>query len=199
MSGVRPPQRAGVMRGIIRIGTFKADGLAEFGATPQAFLNSLAPLLALPVVGGLIMLGRGHVMEALASVLANLVILLAPPVAAHAVARWWRREALWLRYAVAYNWCQWAVALALLAAMVSGGILVASGLPEMAVAQLAMLALAGYGIALNWFLARTALELSSGRAALFILMVWLAAMVLVMVPVVLTAMQAGAGISGVPA
>jgi hypothetical protein len=175
MSGAPPPGHGRVTRGILRIGTFKADGMAEFSATPQAFLNSLAPLLALPVVGGLIMLGRGHVAEALASVLANLVILLAPPVAAHAVARWWGREALWLRYAVAYNWCQWAVA------------------------QLAMLALAGYGIALNWFLARTALQLSGGRAALFIFMVWLAAMVLIMVPVVLTAMQQGIGLSGLPA
>jgi hypothetical protein len=188
-----------VVRGIIRIGAFKADGLAEFGATPQAFLNSLAPLLALPLVGGLIMLGRGHLLEALASMLANLVILLAPPVAAHAIARLWRREELWLRYAVAYNWCQWAVALALLIAMVAGGMLVAVGLPDMAVAQLAMLALAAYGIALNWFLARTALELSGGRAALFILMVWLAAMVLIMVPVVLTAMQAGTAMPDLPA
>jgi hypothetical protein len=199
MSGAPPSGHGRVTRGILRIGTFKADGMAEFSATPQAFLNSLAPLLALPVVGGLIMLGRGHVAEALASVLANLVILLAPPVAAHAVARWWGREALWLRYAVAYNWCQWAVALALLVAMVGGGILVAIGLPDMAVAQLAMLALAGYGIALNWFLARTALQLSGGRAALFIFMVWLAAMVLIMVPVVLTAMQQGIGLSGLPA
>jgi hypothetical protein len=199
MSGTRPPARGGVTRGILRIGTFKADGIAEFTATPQAFLNSLAPLLALPVVGGLIMLGRGHLTEALASVLANLVILLAPPVAAHAIARLWRREVLWLRYAVAYNWCQWAVAVALLVAMIAGSVLVALGLPDMAVAQLAMLALAGYGIALNWFLARTALELSGGRAALFIFMVWLAAMVLIMVPVVLTAMQSGADIAGLPA
>ena len=55
------------------------------------------------------------------------------------------------------------------------------------------------GIALNWFLARTALQLSGGRAALFIFMVWLAAMVLIMVPVVLTAMQQGIGLSGLPA
>lgn len=199
MSEMQPPPRGSVMRGIVRIGTFRAEGLAEFSATLQAFLNSLAPLLALPVVGGLIMLGRGHVVEALASVLANLVILLAPPVAAHAIARMWGREALWLRYAVAYNWCQWAVALALLAAMVVGGVLVAIGLPEMAVAQLATLALAGYGIALNWFLARTALELSGGRAALFIFLVWLTAMVLIMVPVVLTAMQGGTALSGLPA
>ncbi len=199
MSGMRPSTRSGVTRGILRIGTFKADGIGEFTATKQGFLNSLAPLLALPVVGGLIMLSRGHVAEALASVLANLVILLAPPVAAHAIARLWRREALWLRYAVAYNWCQWAVAVALLLAMIAGSILVALGLPDMAVAQLAMLALAGYGIALNWFLARTALELSGGRAALFIFMVWLAAMVLIMVPVILTAMQSGADFAGLPA
>jgi hypothetical protein len=198
MSGQAPPPRGRVLRGILRIGTFRPDGLAEFGATPQAFLNSLAPLLALPVVGGLIMLGRGHVAEALVSVLANLVILLAPPVAAHALTRLMRREELWLRYAVAYNWCQWAVAAALLAAMIAGGVLVAVGLPERAAAQLLMLALAGYGIALNWFLARTALELSGGKAALFIVLVWLAAMVLIMAPALLSAGQSGA-LAGLPA
>lgn len=197
MSGERPP-RGRVLRGILRIGTFHADGLAEFSATPQAFLNSLAPLLALPVVGGLFMLLRGHVAEALVSVLANLVVLLAPPVAAQTLARAWRREVLWLRYAVAYNWCQWAVALALLAAMLAGGVLVSLGLSERAAAQLLTLGLAGYGIALNWFLARTALELSGGKAALFIIMVWLAAMVLILAPMLLSAAQSGM-LAGLPA
>ena len=196
MSEARPPR---VLRGILRLGTFNSDGLAEFAATPQAFLNSLAPLLALPVVGGLILLVRGDLVEALVTVLANLVIVLAPPVAAQAMTRLWRREGLWLRYAVVYNWCQWAMVLALLPTLIVGGVLASAGLPGPAVAQLATLALAGYWMALNWFLARTTLNLSGGRAALFVFAWWLASLLLILVPMLVAGLVAGAPITGLPA
>lgn len=196
MSG-RPPPRGRVVRGILRVGTFQADGVAEFEATPQAFLTSLVPLLTLPLAGGLVMALRGHVAEALASVLANVVVLLAPPVAAHALAGRWRREGLWLRYAVAYNWCQWAVAIALVVAMLAGSMMIAVGFPETMTASLLVLGLAGYAIVLNWFLARTAMRLSGGQAAMFIVLVWLAALVLIMAPALIGG--GAASLAGLPA
>ena len=47
-----PARRTSVWLGIARLARFRADGLEQFGHTPQAFLNSLAPLLAFPLVSG---------------------------------------------------------------------------------------------------------------------------------------------------
>ena len=37
--------------GILRIARGRADGIGCFGSGPQAFLSSLAPLIAFPLVG----------------------------------------------------------------------------------------------------------------------------------------------------
>jgi hypothetical protein len=80
---------------------------------------------------------------------------------------------------------------AMVAAMIAGGVLVTVGLPERAAVLLPMLAFAGYGVALDWFLARTALELSGGKAALLIIMLSVAAIVLIMAPMLLSAALTG--------
>jgi hypothetical protein len=47
--GVVP--RKSILVGILRIAYGRADGVGCFGSTPQAFLSSLAPLVAFPLVG----------------------------------------------------------------------------------------------------------------------------------------------------
>ena len=46
--------RKSVLIGILRIARGRADGIACFGSSPQAFLSSLAPLLAFPLVGAVL-------------------------------------------------------------------------------------------------------------------------------------------------
>lgn len=181
--GVKPS----VVRGIWRLGRLRREGFAEFTASRQAFLNSLAPLIAFPLVGGLLMLFGGAGAGALVDLLATLVALLAPPVISAFLAELWRRDAAWLRYAVAFNWCQWAVPLAAVLILVAMAILTRFGLDERQAAIGALFGIAGYGVTLHWFLARNGLGLSRLRTTLFVIAVNLGTVILVLLPRVLTA------------
>ena len=161
------PQVSGPLKpllGMVRLARGRVDGLAQFGDTPQAFLASLAPLLAFPIVGAGLMLTTDGPIRALATLLATIVAQLAPAVLSHALARAWSRDGLWLRYATAFNWCQWALPLAAMALLVVLQIARRLGLPAAAADQTLVVALAAYGLWLNWLLARHGLSLSRGRA-----------------------------------
>lgn len=158
-----------IFGGMLRLATFRSEGFAAFQGTRQAFLNSLAPLLAFPLVGTLLMIISGTGKGAIGDLLGTVVALLTPAVVSHALAVRWGREAAWLRYAVAFNWCQWAVPLTALVMVLGAGILVTMGLPLRLVTIVLLFALLGYGLSLYWFLARHGLGLTGGRAALLVL------------------------------
>ncbi len=157
--------------GVARVAVGRADGLARFGGTVQSFLSSLAPLIAFPLAGALIELLRDGVMTALSLILVTLVAQLAPPVLSHALAARWGRENEWLHYATAYNWCYWALPVVLLFLMFVFGTAVGAGLPQTLGAEAVVVGLAAYSLWLHWFLARHALRLSRGRAALLVVLV----------------------------
>jgi hypothetical protein len=191
MSGSRsaePGQRS-LVRGIWRLARLDRAGFAEFAGTPQAFLSSLAPLVAFPLVGGLLMLLRGMGLVAVTDLLATLVMVLAPPVISEALARRWGRGAAWLRFAVAFNWTQWAVPVVGTLLLLVAGVLRVVGLSDMQAVTVWLFGVAGYAIALHWFLARQGLGVSRGQAVLFLLGVNLGTALLVFVP-----RQLGAGL-----
>jgi len=174
-----------ILLGVVRLATGRADGLAQFGNSTQAFLTSLAPLIAFPLVGTALLIANGGGLPALSDLLATLCALLAPPVLSWWLARLWRREALWLRFATAFNWCQWAIPVVASILLVVLGLLMAVGLPNRAAGMVAVLGLVSYGLWLHWFLARRGLQLSTARAVLFVLCVNLATAALVVGPRVL--------------
>jgi hypothetical protein len=176
-----------ILLGVVRLATGRADGLAQFGNTTQAFLTSLAPLIAFPLVGTALLIANGGGLPALSDLLATLCALLAPPVLSWWLARLWRREALWLRFATAFNWCQWAIPVMASILLVVLGVLMAVGLPNRVAGLVAVLGLVSYGLWLHWFLARSGLGLSVSRAVLFVLFVNLATAALVVGPRVLMA------------
>jgi len=169
--GGLPSRRGKIWLGIIRLARFRADGLEQFGHTPAAFLNSLAPLLAFPLVSGLMVLlgGAGH--AALVNVLVSVIALLAPIVISYYFARLWGSDALWLRYAIAFNWCEAAVFLLLL---LPGGAMVADRAVRTEVLS-AMLVVLGYWLVLQGFLARSGLRVSVLHAVVLVLVVNLGA------------------------
>jgi hypothetical protein len=171
-----------IVRGIVRVTTGHADGLTQFGDTPEAFLASLAPLVAFPLVGAVLMLFGGGGLDAISDFLATLCALLAPPVLSHEVARLWGCAARWTRFAVAFNWCQWAIPVVASMLAVLGGILMSLGVPNNACLVVVVIALAMYGLWLHWFLARHGLGLGRGRAAILVLGVNLVTVVLVLGP-----------------
>jgi len=175
-------QRPGVLRGMLQLALWRGTGIHAFTGSKQAFLNSLAPLLAMPVVGFLLLAVQGKVLDAVSNLLLAVVILLAPIAASHLVARWWRREGLWLRFAVALNWCQWVITAVAMLLVALTGMAVQAGVPQ----QIALLGLAlgclGYAISLQVFLAHVSLALSRARAIGFVLLFNFAAALLVLLP-----------------
>ena len=177
-----------ILLGVARLARGRADGLACFTNTNQAFLASFAPLLAFALVGGALMLANGGGEPAFADMLATFCALLAPPVLSWWLARRWRREALWPRFATAFNWCQWAIPAIGSMLLLVLGMLMAAGLPNRIAGIAWILGLVGYGLWLHWFLARRGLDLSVGRAALFVVIVNLGTAALVVGPSLLMAL-----------
>jgi hypothetical protein len=196
MSGRARGQRPGfgsIAVGIARLARGRADGLGQFGATREAFLASLAPLVAFPLVGGVLMMLGGGGLNALSDLLATLCALLAPPVLSFEAARLWGREAAWLRYATAFNWCQWVIPVIASLLLVVGGILAGLGLSRELASGGVLFGLVGYGLWLHWFVARHGLGLSGLRAVVMVLGVNLATVVLVLGPRMLVLAFGGAG------
>lgn len=183
----QPPVRASIPRGILLLARGRADGLSQFGDTPPAFLASLAPLIAFPLVGAGLMLAQGDGLPALTALLSTFCALLAPPVLSHELARVWRREEQWLLFATAFNWCQWAIP-------VLAAVLLTLAYPALAAAMstetagiVTIAAIASYALWLHWFLARHALMISGLRAALLVLLVNTGTVALVLGPRLLVA------------
>jgi hypothetical protein len=188
------PQPGNIMLGVARVARGRADGMAQFGATREAFLASLAPLVAFPLVGGVLMILGGGGLEALTDLLATLCALLAPPVLSFEVARWWRREAEWLRFATAFNWCQWVIPFLLALLLLVFGSLTMVGLPTDVARDCVLLGLVAYALWLHCFLARHGLALSWPRAGLLVIGVNLATVLLVAGPRVVTFAAQGSGL-----
>jgi hypothetical protein len=176
------PQSGSVMLGIMRLARGRADGLGQFGATRDAFLVSLAPLIAFPLVGGVLMLLGGGGLDALSELLATLCALLAPPVLSYEVARLWGREAAWLRFATAFNWCQWVIPVIGSVLLLVLGILIGLGMPRGLGRVVAVLGVVAYGLWLHWFVARHGLGLSVLRAGLMVLGVNIVTVIIVLGP-----------------
>ena len=189
------PRTGSIVLGIVRVARGRADGLGEFGATREAFLASLAPLLAFPLVGGALMLLGGAGLDALTDLLATICALLAPPVLSFEVARLWGREAAWFRFATAFNWCQWVIPVIGCLLLVVFGILAGIGLPRDLARDGVVGGLIVYGLWLHWFVARHGLGLSGVRAALMVLGVNFATLVLVLGPRLLAVAIGGAGLA----
>lgn len=173
------PGRPNILRGILLLSRGRAAGLAEMGAGPQEFLASLAPLVAFPLVGCLLMLTQGKIQDAVTDFLATLVAILAPPVLSFSLARLWGRQEKWFRFGTAFNWCQWVLPLLGAFLVLIAGFMVQAGVPLRPTVILLCCVLLGYAFWLHWFLARHGLDLSGGRAAVLVFLVNLVTIILV--------------------
>jgi len=204
MSGIpdrrRPPRRGNIVLGMLLLARGKAAGLDQFGYTVPAFLASLAPLIAVPVVGYLLLAVQGGEparaggeLGALAELLGTICALLAPAVLSFELAQLWRRQALWLRYATALNWSQWVIPLLASVLLLVGYPVLAAALPDRLALGLVGIAIGGYALWLHWFIARHGLSLSPRRAVVLVVVVNVVTGVLVLGPRLLTL---GAGHAG---
>lgn len=179
-SSMMPTQR--LIVGVARLARGRSDGFAQFGDTPQAFLSSLAPIFAFPIVGTVLSLADGGGRPAITDLLATICAVLAPPVISHVLARLWGRELLWPRFATAFNWCQLAIPVVAAGILLVLGALMAIGISAELAAHLMVIPLAGYALWLHWFLARHGLRLAAWRSILFVVLVNLGTALAILVP-----------------
>jgi hypothetical protein len=176
------PGRQNILRGILLLCRGRVAGFAEMGTGPDAFLSSLAPLIAFPLVGCVLMVAQGKVGDALADFLATLIALLAPPVISQALARRWGREERWFRFATALNWCHWVLPLLGAVLVLIAGFMVEAGVPMRTSVVVLCCVLLAYAFWLQWFLARRGLDLSALRAVGLVLLVNLVTIFLIAGP-----------------
>ncbi len=180
-----------VVLGVLQLALLRAEGMRQFGDSRGCFLNSLAPLITLPLVGAVLAVASGAGPDDLAALLGSLIGLLAPPVLSEAMARLFGREREWLRYATAFNWSRWALLLAAGVALMLMATLAAAGLGDREAVALGLAAVLVYSIMLDWFIARVGLRLAWWQAALVVLVVNVGAALLFLVPRVLAGLQGG--------
>jgi hypothetical protein len=195
VSGQRPRAtgRRNVLLGIALLARGRAEGLAQFDDSVPAFLASLAPLIAFPLVRGIIGFSEGDELGTLTGLLATVCALIAPPVISEALARVWHRQARWLRYATAFNWCQWAVVAFAALLLLGLGTAMSLGLPNRVAGPMLVAGLLGYGCWLHWFLLRRALEISAWQAAFAVVCINFGTAVLLIAPMLL-ARQSGSAV-----
>lgn len=179
--GRRPGSR-NLLLGLARLACCRAEGLAEFGDDAQAFLASLAPLIAFPLVGTGLALAKGQGVAVAVAFAQTVCGLLAPSVLSQALAARWGRGAEWFRYATAANWCQWLMPMALAFLLILAGIATQAGVPERLLPPLVVGLLAVYALRLQFFLVRHGLALPRGRSLLLVVTVMLGTAVLVLGP-----------------
>lgn len=166
------PATMAAAQGLIRLGFFDAGGLDKIGNTPRTVLVSLVPLAIMGGFIALMTLPGGNGEQALRTLFVIACAMLAPMVVSHALARAFGREALWPRFAAAFNWCQWVIMIGVLvpALAIMNLAIALSVMPADIAGMLALLGVFAYTLALYWFIARHALRLSGGKAALFVLL-----------------------------
>jgi hypothetical protein len=174
--------RKSILVGILRIARGRVDGIGCFGSSPQAFLSSLAPLIAFPLVGAVLAVFTEGPRRALTGLAMTLCALLMPAVISYELARIWKRADAWGRFATAFNWCEWILPVLACLIMVPLSVAIAAGMSEAAASRVLVICLGLYGLWLHWFLARKALVLSNLRAVTLVVLVSLGTAVVVMGP-----------------
>jgi hypothetical protein len=189
-----------VLHGILLLARFRAEGFAQFTATPLGFMNSMAPMLGITVVAALRPLLAGNMRALALHLLTSVIALLGPPVLSHLLARAWKREEAWLRYVVAFNWCQAVVTLVtvvLILMLAVGGGVTRTGDGAGIIAAVAGVLI--YWIGLCWFMAWRGLGLGKLRSVLAVIVINVGTGVLVMGPQLLIAGLSGpAGRAALP-
>ncbi len=164
----RPPgstRRSGLGLMLLAIG--RKRGFLYFGTDSEAYLASLAPLLAFALVSaGLLALKAPWVAAALFMLF--MCQVLAPAVIADALCRRWDRTDCWALYATILNWAPFLFFMVLSGIMGIAGAAVQGGAPAESAATGSLLLFYGYTLWFQWFVARGALNLSRVRAAILL-------------------------------
>ncbi len=154
--------------GLTLLSRGKREGLAQFDASAQGFLASLAPWIAFVLVDAFVAVLNGRALDGAVELVVLTCFILVPSVISQALSLLWHRDARWLRYITASTWCEWLMPLIFVIGWLLASLLVTTGLPAKAALFALMAFLAGYWLWLHFFLGRAALDLSRLRAGVLV-------------------------------
>ncbi|MDR3520585.1 MAG: hypothetical protein P4L54_03115 [Acidocella sp.] len=157
-----------ILRGLFLLVRGKAAGVVEFANTNNALTASMAPLIAFPLVGAILVAMRGDINDALVSFIAQLCVALAPSLLIYEFARRWQAEANWLRTASALNWSFWVALPLLLLGALLASMLVTFGASETVAEAIVIGLIGGYLMWLHWFIVRKGLNIGVWQAILLV-------------------------------
>ncbi len=193
----KPRPNGRLALGLLLIGTGRAAGFAQFGATAEAYLASLAPWLGLVIVLAGVLGWSGHPRAAVTFFLLAVCNLLAPAIIADVFCRLWGRRQQWALYANVLNCAQWLMLAAVMLLLPFASASVVFGLSQDDAAHLLLGALAVYTLWFHWFAARHALQVSAGRAAVVMLSVVFGTALILQLPLLLAGRtHSGASLPG---
>lgn len=155
-----------ILQGMLLLASGRREGIGCFQGTPDSFVTSLAPQLALLLVGLFQAAMQPNKALGFTKLLLSLCVVLLPAVVSQLYAHRWGRDALWLRYITAATWCGWVVVLISLAATILAGVLFPPLLHQPGFMAALMVTVSVYEMWLQWYVARVGLGLSRGRAAI---------------------------------
>jgi hypothetical protein len=166
--------------GLSLLAVGRTRGFSYFETDTSAYMASLAPWLALAFVSsGLHALVAPHVAADI--FLLYLCVLLGPPVIAHFLSTRWGRQDRWALYANILNWVPLSTFVVFTALSAVTAASIQAGAPADAIAELALIVFFFYSLWLQWFVARGALAVSRGRAALLVGLICLFAFALAVI------------------
>ena len=160
------PRRSGF--GLLLLAIGRASGFAYFGADKDAYLASLAPLVAFTLVSCGVIALAGQPRRGATLGLITLCQVLAPAVIADPLCRRWKREERWPLYANIMNWAPFLFFIALALAVLVVRAAMIAGVPDELASYVGLLGLVGYAVWFQWFVARGALDISRGRAGVLL-------------------------------
>jgi hypothetical protein len=183
VSGQLPVRRPNNVRALWLLAIGRSEAFALFGADSRAYLNSLAPLVALIIVVSALEALSGAPAKGAAVFLTSLTSLLAPPVIAEPLCRRWGCLHRWALFANILNWLQILMAPVLVVVLVGATLLSAAGVSVTVTALLMVLAAFTYITWLQWFTARGALGISKWQTVKLLFAIQLGVALLMVIQV----------------
>jgi hypothetical protein len=148
-----------VLKGMFLLARGRAAGLNEFGNSTNALAASVAPLIAFPLVGSVLLAVNGDPKVAILAFISRMCVVMALSLVTYEFAHRVQRDETWLRTATALNWSFWMVIPLLLIAGICGAVLVQAGVKEKLAEQIMIGVMGAYMLWYHWFTVRNGLRL----------------------------------------
>jgi hypothetical protein len=160
------PRRSGF--GLLLLAVGQRSGFTYFGTDKEAYLASLAPLVAFTLVSCGVIALAGQPRRGATLALITLCQVLAPAVIADPLCRRWKREERWALYANILNWAPFLFFMVLAVVVVLVRVAMVLGVPDEAASMVGLFGLLAYAAWFQWSVARGALEISRGQTTVLL-------------------------------